>query len=125
MGQDIYFMEEYIWVIHDDLFNELRNSTSNHMVISEEEYQYKREVSVSFRMTTNRNNGGKALFFIKIGRCSKDKVDGTMSTLVDFNNGKTWNLNRYNLNGVRDGARKGYPAFDDDLLDSAQSLTIR
>merc|ERR1712062_611475 len=128
MKRSIWLLDEYIWVIHDEHFNELKNTPPNHRFESEEENHYKgkgrRSPSVSFVFVIIRSTGGldKTAFGIKIRKCSTGKVHGTMSVFVDMDTGETWNNNRFGFNSLTDGAYTGLHAYHDNLLDTAQSL---
>jgi len=125
--RNIIFMEEYIWMIHEDLFSEIQNAAPNQEMYSEDEYVYKQRESVSFRLGICRKSDGsdRVGLTIRICESSKEKTHTTVSLSVAMSSGGIWNANRWSFYNMGKATRQGRWAFDDEVLDEINSLTIR
>merc|ERR1712194_771940 len=103
--KSIKFVDEYIWALPDEQLTELKGGGFGHKVFSEEEFVYKLEGGGSVTIVFHSGRAPKGLsaagFGIRIKTCSKSKVNGQMSVMVDE---LEWFRNGRNLNSLKEGS---------------------
>ena len=124
--RSIYFVQEFVWVIHGDQLKRLQKFAAGRIERSEEyHYPLDRFERVTFKFDVDRKTGGlpEAGFGFKIIDCPLGmRKDVTVSVIVDE---VEWGFNGFRWQNVKKGSYHGVTTFADELVDRVQSLTYR
>ena len=125
-AKNIRFVQEYLWVIHDDQLRKLQQCGQNEWVYSRE-YHYDldggKQITFAFAVVRKESGSDQAGIGMEIINCPDGMVkNGKMSVIVDE---VDYCANAWPLNNMKRGSYSGFFAFSDGLVDIVQSLTIR
>ena len=126
VAKNICFIQEFLWLVHDEEMKQLQSGSAGYILYSEE-YNYKldggKQISFVLRVHRKASGSNKAGFGVTIRNCPDGMCkNGKMSVIVDevdyCKNGKPFiNMKR--------GSNFGFWAFGAELVEKVQSLTIR
>ena len=125
-ANNICFVQEHLWVIHDEQLAKLQKCSAREWIFSEE-YHYDldggKQMSFAFAVIRKDGDSNKAGIGMKIRNCPDGMCkNGKISVIVDE---VDYCKNGFHLNNMKRGSFSGFFAFPDNLVDVVQSLTIR
>ena len=126
-AKSIHFVQEYIWLIHDEQLRQLQNGAAGYCLFSFEEYHYELDegerISFVFRVDRKVCGSNKAAFGLRITNCPDGMCKaGKLSVIVDE---VDWCYNGWNMAWMKKGSYSGMWAFPDEFVEKVESLTIR
>ena len=124
--RDIIIMKEYIWSLDEEELNKFKQSAAGKELKCQEEFVYRINdgETVTFKMSVARKVSGSkfAAFKFDIVESSIGSVSGRFSVEIKE---VEWFKNAYNFNDVSEGGYKATFAFEDNLVDGLESMTVR
>jgi len=120
---DIALMMKYIWIIDGDQFNELKTAKTEKIIHSEMYYFNIPDMDrVSFVIEFRRKSGSYSSTGIGIEIRETDiHVEGRLSVMVEE---VGYTKNGWTFKNLGEGSFSGFNAFDDDLIDKVEMLTM-
>ena len=122
--QSIVIFEEFHWIFSDQELEKLKQAKSDQYVKRNEKWKYKSSnISVTFGAEICRKGGGSsnAGFKLRIHESSRALVTGEYSIMVDE---IQYTKNNWAFNRLSKGGYHGFYFFNDDLIDTLQSLSM-